>query len=85
MKEKNGINLDYDYKSEYGDGDIPNIDKNNTNPYRMWERAGKPEIEGELLSLLRKEGKLVPHKIQSGKEPIHLKLTANSTYLIIVE
>jgi hypothetical protein len=61
------------------------IDKNNTNPYRMWERVGKPKIEGEMLSLLRKEGKLVPHKIQSGKEPIHLKLTANSTYLIIVE
>ena len=61
------------------------IDKNNTNPYRMWERVGKPEIEGEMLSLLRKEGKLVPHKIQSGKEPIHLKFNANSTYLIIVE
>lgn len=61
------------------------IDKNNTNPYRMWERMGKPEIEGEMLSLLREEGKLVPHKIQSGKEPIHLKLTANSTYLITVE
>jgi len=24
---KNGINLDYDYNTEYGDGDIPNIDK----------------------------------------------------------
>lgn len=24
---KNGINLDYDYNSEYGDGDIPDIDK----------------------------------------------------------
>lgn len=27
---QNGINLDYDYNSEYGDGDIPNIDKNST-------------------------------------------------------
>lgn len=24
---KNSINLDYDYNSEYGDGDIPDIDK----------------------------------------------------------
>lgn len=26
-KPKNGINLDYDYNTEYGDGDIPEIDK----------------------------------------------------------
>lgn len=25
---KDGINLDYDYNTEYGDGDIPDIDKN---------------------------------------------------------
>ncbi len=25
---KNGINLDYDYNTEYGDGDIPEPDKN---------------------------------------------------------
>lgn len=25
---KNGINLDYDYNTEYGDGDIPQPDKN---------------------------------------------------------
>ena len=24
---KNGINLDYDWNTEYGDGDIPDIDK----------------------------------------------------------
>lgn len=24
---KDGINLDYDYNSDYGDGDIPNADK----------------------------------------------------------
>lgn len=24
---RNGINLDYDYNTEYGDGDIPEIDK----------------------------------------------------------
>lgn len=25
---KNGINFDYDYNTEYGDGDIPDVDKN---------------------------------------------------------
>lgn len=30
---RNGINLDYDYNSEYGDGDIPDIDK----PHNMEE------------------------------------------------
>lgn len=28
-EEKNKINLDYDWNSEYGDGDIPEADKNN--------------------------------------------------------
>lgn len=27
---KDGINFDYDYNTEYGDGDIPNPDKNST-------------------------------------------------------
>lgn len=27
-KEQNEINLDFDWNSEYGDGDIPDIDKN---------------------------------------------------------
>ena len=27
---KDGINFDYDYNTEYGDGDIPDIDKNST-------------------------------------------------------
>ena len=26
-ESKNGINLDYDWNTEYGDGDIPDIDK----------------------------------------------------------
>lgn len=26
-KTTDGINLDYDYNTEYGDGDIPDIDK----------------------------------------------------------
>lgn len=27
-KEQDKINLDFDWNSEYGDGDIPDIDKN---------------------------------------------------------
>lgn len=30
MKEQNKINLDNDYNTEYGDGDIPKPDKNST-------------------------------------------------------
>ena len=30
MKEQNKINLDYDYNTEYGDGDITKPDKNST-------------------------------------------------------
>ena len=60
------------------------IDKNNNNPYRMWERAGKPEMTDELLRELRAEGKLKPTRIQKGSEPVTLKLTPNCTYLITV-
>ncbi len=60
------------------------IDKNTTNPYRMWEREGKPEMTDEMLKTLREEGKLKPLKIQIGSEALTLKLTANATYLITV-
>ena len=60
------------------------IDKNNNNPYRMWERAGKPEMTDELLRELRAEGKLKPTSVQKGSEPLNLKLTPNCTYLITV-
>ena len=61
------------------------IDKEHTNPYRTWERAGKPEIEGEFLKQLRDEGRLLPIKTQKGSEPISLHLSANATYLITVK
>ncbi len=60
------------------------IDKSTTNPYRMWERAGCPEIEGEVLRALREEGRLKPLTVQKGSEPITLTLTPNATYLITV-
>ena len=60
------------------------IDKEHTNPYRMWERAGSPEMTEELLKALREEGKLKPVRVQGGNEPLTLKLIPNCTYLITV-
>ena len=60
------------------------IDKNNNNPYRMWERTGKPEMTDDMLKALREEGRLKPTGIKKGSEPITLKLTPNCTYLITV-
>lgn len=60
------------------------IDKEHNNPYRMWERAGKPEMTEDVLNSLREEGKLKPVKVQKGSEPLILKLTSNCTYLITV-
>ncbi|MBR7132553.1 MAG: hypothetical protein IKD04_03390 [Clostridia bacterium] len=61
------------------------IDKNNNNPYRMWERAGKPEMTEDMLKALRKEGRLKPVSVQKGNEPLTLTLTPNCTYLILAE
>jgi hypothetical protein len=61
------------------------IDKNNNNPYRMWERAGKPEMTEEMIGALREEGRLKPVRIQRGSEPIALTLTPNATFLITAE
>ncbi len=60
------------------------IDKTTTNPYRMWERAGMPEMDEELLKTLRTEGKLKAVRIQKGSEEIKLKLIPNASYLITV-
>jgi ribosomal protein S25 len=62
------------------------IDREHTNPYRLYQRLGiKNSPSEEELRLLREEGKLKPLYKQSGKEPIKLKLTANCTYLILVK
>ncbi len=60
------------------------IDKTHNNPYRMWERAGKPDMTEELLTQLKEEGELKPVRVQSGGEPLILPFTANATYLIAV-
>jgi len=60
------------------------IDSEHTNPYRMWERAGKPEMTEDMLNALREEGKLKPTGVQKGSKPLTLKLTPNCTYLITI-
>lgn len=60
------------------------IDRNHTNPYRMWERMGQPEMTEEVLKVLREEGKPKPVSVQKGSERLTLDLTANATYLITV-
>lgn len=61
------------------------IDRCHNNPYRMWERAGKPEMSESMIRALREEGRLKPLGVQKGSEPIILKLTSNATYLITIE
>jgi len=61
------------------------IDKEHTNPYRMFEKMGVEEPDAEQIKLLREEGKMKPVKVQKGNEKITLKLTPNATFLITVE
>ena len=60
------------------------IDKEHTNPYRIWEREGMPEMTEELLQKLRDESCLKPMRVQKGSEPLTLSFSANATYLILV-
>ena len=61
------------------------IDKTHTNPYRTWERAGKPEMTDELLRELRAEGKMKPvASFIAGADSISLDFTPNATYLVLV-
>ena len=61
------------------------IDKENTNPYRMFEKMGVEDPDEAQLKLLKEEGKMKPFKVQKGNEKITLKLTPNATFLITVE
>ena len=62
------------------------IDKNTTNPYRVWERAGEPEVDDEWRKILREEGKMKPIAAFTAEEnSLTLNLSANSTFLITVE
>ena len=62
------------------------IDGEHTNPYRQWERAGKPEMTEALLRELREEGLLKPLAVFSATgRSSPLMLTPNSTFLMLVE
>ena len=60
------------------------IDKETTNPYRVYQRLGLSELSAEDIALLRREGEMKP--IYTGKLEGDAELTigANSTYLITV-
>lgn len=62
------------------------IDRETTNPYRLYEKMGIGNPTAEELTLLRKEGRLKPiSEFVSQGEAIVLKLTANCTYLVEVK
>lgn len=61
------------------------IDREHTNPYRMFEREGMTDPTKEQIQALRREGRLKVLNVQSGNEPLDIKLTANCVYLITVE
>ena len=61
------------------------IDKNHTNPCRMWQKNGSHDpISEEELKELRREGKLKPLLVQKGSEELKLDLIPNATFLITV-
>ena len=59
------------------------IDKETTNPYRVYQALGTENLNEEQIQRLREEGKLRPVFV-SGKEKISLQLTPNCVYLITV-
>jgi len=62
------------------------IDKENTNPYSLYERMGLDRnLSEENIRILREEGKIKPFKTLTSKDKISLKLTPNSVYLILTE
>lgn len=58
------------------------IDKETTNPYRLYQKLGIILPTPEQVALLQEEGRLKPVKIQSGSEKLTLRLSANCTYFI---
>ena len=61
------------------------IDKETTNPYRLAEKMGVRYPNDDEKKILREEGRLKPIRdIEYDGNPIKIKLTPNSTYLIQV-
>ena len=61
------------------------IDKHNNNPYRMYERMGKPEMTDELIRTLKKEGNVKPTAEFGIKKNIKLRFEANAVYLVEIK
>ena len=61
------------------------IDKETTNPFRLAEKMGVRYPNDEEKKILREEGRLKPiFNAEYDGNPVKIKLTANSTYLIQV-
>lgn len=59
------------------------IDRNTTNPYRLYEKMGlTPALTDEEIKLLREEGRLKPMDAQIAANTLALELSANSVCMI---
>ncbi len=61
------------------------IDKNTTNPYRLYQKKGITELSEKDIKELREEGNIKPIAEYAISDKIELKLTANSVYLVMVD
>ena len=61
------------------------IDKETTNPYRLYQKKGATDLSREDIKELREEGRIKPVAEFDAKEKISLKLTANCVYLVEVK
>ena len=62
------------------------IDKETTNPYRLYEKLGMNELGDKEIKVLREEAKLKPiaEFVAKESDEIQLKLTPNAVYLVQV-
>lgn len=62
------------------------IDKETTNPYRMYQKMNVETPDDKQLKLLREEGKMKPiSEFKAENNSLTLKLSPNATYLITVK
>lgn len=61
------------------------IDKNTTNPYRLYQKKGITELSENDIKELRNEGNIKPIEEYTVNDKIELNLTANSVYLITID
>jgi len=61
------------------------IDKETTNPCRLYQKKGEGEMTREVIKELREEGRIKPVAEFDAKETISLKFTANCVYLVEVK